>query len=77
MSDKEKGLYQKYRVKKVGKPREEMDCIVLEFNDPIARHGIRTWAHLMHVRGYHKCAGQVLAKLDRIEKTKLKGVDNG
>jgi len=63
MGDKTKGLYQKYVVTKISDSKKKMDCIVLEFNDPIARDAIRYWAGLMIVEGYGKCGQQVIEKL--------------
>jgi hypothetical protein len=67
MSKKE-GLYTKYHVEKIGRPDEKLDCIVLEFDDPIARVGIQAWASEMNERGYHKCAAEVFAKLLRLQE---------
>jgi hypothetical protein len=64
---KSEGFVQKYQVLKYKNPQKRIDCIVLEFDDPIARKGIQAWAEAMNDAGYHKCAAQVLAKLCRIE----------
>lgn len=67
MGNKNEGLVNKYDVRKVSNPGKNLDCIVLEFDDPIARRGIQAWAEAMNDAGYHKCAAQVLAKLCRLE----------
>lgn len=64
---KEKGFELKYKVTKLSNQTKKVDCIVLEFDDPIAREGIRAWAKAMNEAGYHKCATQVLDKLFLIE----------
>ena len=68
MSDKTKGIYKKYEVKKLTNPSKKIDCIVLEFDDPIARQGIRSWAHTMLANGYVQVAAETLTKIDIIEK---------
>lgn len=67
--EKSTGLYQKYIVKKIKNPDKEMDCIVLEFDDPIARRAITFWANLMHEDGYTLCAAQTKQKVIRYSKT--------
>ena len=66
--DKKRGLYWKYEVQKLSNPNKKIDCIVLEFDDPIARSGIRAWALQMIASGYVECGREVIEKLDRIEK---------
>jgi len=61
--NKTNGLLQKYEVKKLSNPTKEMDCIVLEFDDPIAQIGIRAWAEELHERGYTLLALDVISKL--------------
>lgn len=68
MGLKTEGLISKYEVKKINNPNKNLDCIVLEFDDPIARQGIYAWAEAMNKAGYSKCAAQVFAKLLNIEK---------
>ena len=51
VSEKDKGLYNKYIVKKVS-GKELGPCIVMEFKDPIARKAIYTWAREMLNEGY-------------------------
>lgn len=67
MGKKTEGLFKKFEVTKVSNPEKRIDAIVLEFDDPIARVGIKAWADEMTERGFHKCAAQVYAKLLRIE----------
>lgn len=52
MSDKSKGLFRKYKVTKLSKPKEPVDCIVLEWGDPIARKAILAWAEAMRDAGH-------------------------
>jgi len=52
-----------YTVRKVTNPKKEIDAIVLEFDDPIARKGIYHWAIEMMAQGYKDCGHQVLGKL--------------
>ena len=64
MSDEKNiGLYKKFRVQKVGNPTKKIDCIVLEFDDPIAQKAINFWADEMHNAGYIKCAAQTKQKI--------------
>ena len=65
------GLYKKYEVKKISNPKKFIDSIVLEFDDPIARVGIKAWADEMGKQGFVFCADMTRAKLKKIEKTKL------
>lgn len=67
MNGKNEGLINKYKVIKQTNPSKAIDCIVLEFDDPIARKGIEAWATAMLEAGYDKCAAQVFAKLLNIE----------
>lgn len=67
MSEKNKGLFRKYSVIKLDNVNKEMDCIVLEFDDPIARKGIKAWAQAMTEAGYFKCSQEVLNKLKVFE----------
>lgn len=63
MNDKNKGLYGKYKVERVdGKPIKD-GCIVLEFNDPIARKVIFRWARYMRDAGHFQVYEDVLDKL--------------
>ena len=64
---KQEGLVKKFEVTKLSNPEKKLDCIVLEFDDPIARRGIQAWAEAMLEAGYHRCAAEVLGKLLRIE----------
>ncbi len=63
MREQNKGLYQKYEVKKLTNPAKEIDCIVLEFDDPIARIGIAAWADEMERFGYISAANDAREKL--------------
>lgn len=67
MSDKNKGLYHKYNVTKLSNPNKVVDCIVLEFDDPIARIGIEAWAVAMEEAGYDALASDVADKLVEYE----------
>ena len=69
MSDKNLGIYKKYDVTKISNPTKKMDCIVLEFDDPIARVALRKWAEEMIANGYLKCGEETIEKLDKIEQT--------
>ena len=67
--EKSKGLYQKYVVKKINNPDKEIDCVVLEFDDPIARDGIWAWCGAMKRNGFVKCAEDTMKKLDSYRDT--------
>jgi len=67
MSGKGQGLLKKYQVSKISNPKKDLDCIVLEFDDPIAREGLKAWAHAMNDAGYVKCAQQTLKKIRHYE----------
>lgn len=60
---KDQGLFKKYDVKKIDKPFSEIDAIVLEWDDPIARFGIAAWAEEMGRKGFHQVQKDVEAKL--------------
>jgi hypothetical protein len=60
---KSEGLVRKYEVSKLSNPNAVIDCIVLEFNDPIARVGIKAWAEEMRRMGYRKVWEEVNDKL--------------
>ncbi|MBS1586935.1 MAG: hypothetical protein JSS82_15475 [Bacteroidetes bacterium] len=62
-SEREKGLYQKYEVKKLSKPDKKLDCIVLEFDDPINTPALMCWAYSMRENGYHQVFADVCGKL--------------
>jgi hypothetical protein len=70
MSDKQDGLYQKYVVQKIKNPEKKLDCVVLEFDDPIAIVGIKAWAKEMFKNGYHQVAEDVWTKIEKLEKLK-------
>ncbi len=61
--EKEKGLYGKFFVQKINNPDKKIDCIVLEFDDPIARIGIEAWGKECIIKGYKKLGHEVLEKL--------------
>lgn len=67
VKSKSEGLHQKYEVVKLDNPQKLIDAIVLEFDDPIARIGIKAWAEAMFLHGYHKVGIEVLEKLNTIE----------
>lgn len=58
-----KGLFKKYEVTKLSNPDKPLDCIVLEFDDPIARVGIKAWAKEMRAKGYERVYEDVIEKL--------------
>ncbi len=62
MSDA-KGLFKKYEVRKLSNPTKKIDSIVLEFDDPIARVGIRAWAEEMKRQGFEQVYEDVMKKL--------------
>lgn len=66
--EKKKPLYQKFEVKKITNPTKKMDCIVLEFDDPIDRVGIKAWAEEMQRQGYDRASAGAFAKLLNIEQ---------
>ena len=67
LNDKSKGFYQKYKVEKISNPAKVIDAVVLEFDDPIARKGIRAWVTAMVGAGYDKAAAQASAKCDEMD----------
>lgn len=64
---KERGLYVKYVVTKIKNPEKQIDAVVLEYDDPIARKGIRAWVTAMVAEGYLKAAVQASAKCDEMD----------
>lgn len=64
---KDKGLYQKYKVTKISNPKKKITAVVLEFDDPIARVGIKAWAKELGKKGYVHCASDVLRKCEKFE----------
>lgn len=59
MSDKEKGLYQKYIVERTdGKPIKG-GCLVLEFGDKNAASAINEFAKTLRADGYEKLADDI------------------
>ncbi len=67
MSEKSKGFYQKYEVTKISNPSKEIDAVVLEFDDPIARRGIRAWAVEMYAKGFDKAALEATKKCNEYD----------
>ena len=63
----QQGLFQKYIVRKINNPEKNIDCVCLEFDDPIARIGIAAWAEAMRSQGYIKVWENVQEKLKQIE----------
>lgn len=64
--NKDKGLYKKYEVTRVdGKPME--GCIVLEFNDKLAREAIHKWSVDMYLAGNTKVFEDVQKELLKYE----------
>lgn len=62
------GLYRKYSVTKLTNPEKDVDAIVLEFDDPIARKGIKAWAEEMAKNGYEQVEIDIQAKLKEYEQ---------
>lgn len=72
---KEKGLYKKYNVSRTdGKPVG--DCIVLEFEDSVARDGIAAWADSLRRQGYKQLSIEVWHKLREYIGTEKEGSDD-
>ncbi len=61
--NKEVGIYQKYEVKKLSNPEKKMDCIVLEWDDPLAWDAIEIWGRQMSIAGYEQVWIDVRDKL--------------
>lgn len=57
------GLENRYQVQKRSNPDKRIDCIVLEFDDPIARVGIKAWSIAMLAAGYTQVFKDVQQKL--------------
>lgn len=64
---KELGLIQKYEVKKLTNPNKKMDCVVLEFDDPIARVGIRAFAKALEQEGYSALAVDLYSRCNKYD----------
>lgn len=69
---KNKGLFQKYYIEKISNPEKQIDAIVLEFDDPIAREGIWSWAIEMRNNGYYKCYSDTIDKLNSYQQEYVK-----
>lgn len=65
MTSKSQGLMPKYEVKKLTNPSKELDCIVLEFDDPIARFAIKAFASRCAQEGYDQLARDIIFKLEK------------
>lgn len=63
MNDKTRGLFGKYKVEKITNPKKELDCIVLEFDDPNSREGIIAFAEAVRRDGYRKLHDDIMAKI--------------
>lgn len=62
--EKEKGLYQKYKVEKLN-GKELGECIVLEFNDPNGREGIKAFAAAVGRAGFVQLERDLNTKLEQ------------
>ena len=60
---KAKGLNKKYEITKLTNPTKEIDAIVLEWDDPISRKGIRTWIEELKKVGYDTLYNDVNERL--------------
>jgi len=63
VSEKQKGLYRKYLVQKLTDPEKKLECVVLEFDDPVARVAILAFARAAQVAGYRLLAEDLHRKL--------------
>lgn len=70
--EQQRGLYKKYEVVKTHNPTKKIDCIVLEFDDPISRVGIKAWAREMLKAGYIQVAMDTEAKLRKAEENETR-----
>jgi len=70
LKKRKKGLYGKFEVKKITNPDKKLDCIVLEFDDPIARRGIKAFSEGCRARGYIPLADDLDKKLNAYYETK-------
>ena len=61
--EKQRGLYMKYEVTRVGKPDELVDCIVMSWDDPLAREAIHAFAKAARREGYHALASDLFERL--------------
>lgn len=71
---KDKGLEDRYEVVKRTNPNKQLDCIVLEFDDKIAREAIAFWALKMREHGYECVYQDVKQKLLGITNVSLEPV---
>lgn len=65
--DKER-LEKRYEIKKLSNPEKQVEAIVLEFDDPIARLAIGVWAETMYQKGYSQVARDTW---DRLAATRV------
>lgn len=63
MNNREEKLESRFLVTKLTNPDKKVDGIVLEFDDPVARVGIRAWAKAMRSRGYEQVYQDIREKL--------------
>lgn len=66
-NDRNLGLFRKYHVQKLTNPTKQLDCIVLEFDDPHAREGIRAFAESVKRAGYTPLHHDLMEKLAQWE----------
>lgn len=69
MSDKDKGLYAKYvisggRCTKSSNPTKVINAVILEFDDPLARVGIKAFSDAARAAGYGQLADDLDKKLE-------------
>ncbi len=66
--DKKRGLYNKYKIKKLN-GKEVGPCIVMEFTNPFARKAIYLWAREMLDAGYTDVYIDTLSKLKEYQNS--------
>ncbi len=64
MSDMNRGFYKKYEVTKISNPNKFMNCVVLEFDDPVNWEAIKTFASSMRKAGYVAAANDIELQLE-------------
>lgn len=71
MSEKNRGIYQKYHVERVdGKPIKGGLCVVLEVGDPNTWDALRTFAKTVRNDGYDRLADNLELIVSEQEKKK-------
>lgn len=65
LTEKNRGLYKKWEVTKLTNPTKKVDCIVLEFDDPIACKGIEAFARACQDAGYEALYRDLMMKLGK------------